>query len=412
MENVATNVMTNIQDFNVVASELQKKLKVNGETKDKIYGASVVNSSPAMETVVSDAVNVAMPTVEQSGQQDAPVNHEEVKEEVQNNVVAPIPMNPVPDVAVPTSQEEQKELPQGDEPAVVPIPVATSAEEKVAEEQDNGLYKIVEVDELLGAVKVLSSGFNNIKITGEMNANVRAKAMPQAEAPKKEVVDAAADLEQTINEANVQIDESKPLIASVEEKKSSISDEMRRKLTALSDEANKVAGSIQEKEENLAKERASEEEMLEAQQNRDQNESDLSDKLDQKKIKEEDLKEQQEQSKQLSYVVEDMTARLKEVDKQNKAIANQAALHTQENKQATQKLNDEANAFGEQIVKTDVEIRELTDQIDVVASANEEIDKMIKETANIVDIDSLMAENANYDSSYTSDYAAPRARSM
>ena len=412
MENVATNVMTNIQDFNVVASELQKKLKVNGETKDKIYGASVVNSSPAMETVVSDAVNVAMPTVEQSGQQDAPVNHEEVKEEVQNTVAAPIPMNPVPDVAVPTSQEEQKELPQGDEPAVVPIPVATSAEEKVAEEQDNGLYKIIEVDELLGAVKVLSSGFNNIKITGEMNANVRAKAMPQAEAPKKEVVDAAADLEQTINEANVQIDESKPLIASVEEKKSSISDEMRRKLTALRDEANKVAGSIQEKEENLAKERASEEEMLEAQQNRDQNESDLSDKLDQKKIKEEDLKEQQEQSKQLSYVVEDMTARLKEVDKQNKAIANQAALHTQENKQATQKLNDEANAFGEQIVKTDVEIRELTDQIDVVASANEEIDKMIKETANIVDIDSLMAENANYDSSYTSDYAAPRARSM
>ncbi len=406
MENVATNVMTNIQDFNVVASELQKKLKVNGETKDKIYGASIVNSSPAMETVVSDAVNVAMPTVEQSGQQDAPVNQtiEEVKEEVKNTVVAPIPMNPVPDVAVPTSQEEQKELPQGDEPAVVPIPVAASAEEKVAEEQDNGLYKIVEVDELLGAVKVLSSGFNNIKITGEMNANVRAKAMPQAEAPKKEVVDAAADLEQTINEANVQIDESKPLIASVEEKKSSISDEMRRKLTALSDEANKVAGSIQEKEESLAKERASEEEMLEAQQIRDQNESDLSDKLDQKRIKEEDLKEQQEQSKQLSYVVEDMTARLKEVDKQNKAIANQAALHTQENKQAAQKLNDEATAFGEQIVKTDGEIRELSDQIDVVASANEEIDKMIKETANIVDIDSLMAQNADYDVNYTSEY--------
>lgn len=411
MENVATNVMTNIQDFNVVASELQKKLKVNGETKDKIYGASVVNSSPAMETVVSDAVNVAMPAVEQSGQQDAPVN-KTTEEVVQNTVVAPIPMNPVPDVAVPTSQEEQKKLPQGDEPAVAPIPVAVSAEEKVAEEQDNGLYKIVKVDELLGAVKVLSSGFNNIKITGEMNANVRAKAMPQAEAPKKEVVDAAADLEQTINEANVQIDESKPLIASVEEKKSSISDEMRRKLTALSDEANKVAGSIQEKEENLAKERASEEEMLEAQQNRDQNESDLSDKLDQKKIKEEDLREQQEQSKQLSYVVEDMTARLKEVDKQNKAIANQAALHTQENKQATQKLNDEADAFGQQIVKTDVEIRELTDQIDVVASANEEIDKMIKETANIVDIDALMADNANYDASYTSDYAAPRAKSM
>lgn len=411
MENVATNVMTNIQDFNVVASELQKKLKVNGETKDKIYGASVVNSSPAMETVVSDAVNVAMPAVEQSGQQDAPVN-KTTELVVQNTVVAPIPMNPVPDVAVPTSQEEQKKLPQGDEPAVAPIPVAVSAEEKVAEEQDNGLYKIVKVDELLGAVKVLSSGFNNIKITGEMNANVRAKAMPQAEAPKKEVVDAAADLEQTINEANVQIDESKPLIASVEEKKSSISDEMRRKLTALSDEANKVAGSIQEKEENLAKERASEEEMLEAQQNRDQNESDLSDKLDQKKIKEEDLREQQEQSKQLSYVVEDMTARLKEVDKQNKAIANQAALHTQENKQATQKLNDEADAFGQQIVKTDVEIRELTDQIDVVASANEEIDKMIKETANIVDIDALMADNANYDASYTSDYAAPRAKSM
>ena len=107
-----------------------------------------------------------------------------------------------------------------------------------------------------------------------------------------------------------------------------------------------------------------------------------------------------------------MTARLKEVDKQNKAIANQAALHTQENKQATQKLNDEADAFGQQIVKTDVEIRELTDQIDVVASANEEIDKMIKETANIVDIDALMADNANYDASYTSDYAAPRAKSM
>ncbi len=397
MENVATNVMTNIQDLNVVASELQKKLKVNGETKDKIYGASVVNSSPAMETVVSDAINVAMPEVAAE-----PVVQ---KEESQENVAAPIPMSPVPDVAVPTSQEEQKELPQEAIPAVAPIPAPT-------EGQDNGLYKIVEVDELLGAVKVFASGFNNIKITNEMNANVRAKAMPQTEAPKKEVVDAAADLEQTINEANVQIDESKPLLASVEEKKSSISDEMRRKLSALSDEANKVAGSIQEKEENLAKERASEEEMLEAQQNRDQNESDLSDKLDQKRIKEEDLKEQQEQSKQLSYVVEDMTARLKEVDKQNKAIANQAALHTQENKQATQKLNDEADAFGEQIVKTDVEIRELTDQIDVVASANEEIDKMIKETASIVDIDALMAQNADYDVNYTAEYEAPKARHL
>ena len=402
MENVATNVMTNIQDLKVVASELQKKLKVNGETKEKIYGASVVNSSPVVETVVSDAVNTVIPEVAAVEPVVQPIEAvPEQKAEPQENVVAPIPMSPVPDVTVPTSQEEQKELPQ--EAAPIPTPTV---------EQDNGLYKIVGVDELFGAVKVLASGFNNIKITNEMYANVRAKAMPQVEEPKKEVVDAAADLEQTINEANVQIDESKPLLASVEEKKSSISDEMRRKLSALSDEANKVAGSIKEKEENLAKERASEEEMLEAQQIRDQNESDLSDKLDQKRIKEEDLKEQQEQSIQLSYVVEDMTSRLKEVDKQNKAIANQAALHTQENKQAAQKLNDEATAFGEQIVKTDVEIRELTDQIDVVASANEEIDKMIKETANIVDIDSLMAQNADYDVNYNAEYEPARGRSL
>lgn len=413
MENVATNVMTNIQNFNVVASELQKKLKVNSETRDKIYGASVVNSNPVVDAGVSSAVNAAMPDLATANQGAAPTVEpvvtpvaapvaapvvepitapvEEKKEEVSEVSVAPISMNPIPNVDAPTSQGESNDLPQTQIKAEAPV----ETNEVMAE--DNGIYRIVGLDEILGAVKVLSSGFNNIKITGEMNANIRAKAAPvQVESPKKEVVDLASDIEQTINEANVQIDESKPLLVDTEEKKSSISDEMRRKLAALSEGANKVAESIQEKEENLAKERASEEEMLAAQQSRDQAESDLSDKLDQKKIKEEDLREQQEQSKQLTYVVEDMTARLKEVDKQNKAIANQAALHTQENKQATQKLNDEAEVFGQQIVKTDSEIRDLSDQIDVVASANEEIDKMIKETSNIVDIDALMAQNADF----------------
>ena len=196
--NVSFNVDINLD--NVHAAELNKKLKVNGNTRQAIAETGQVNTN-AVEQPVASVEVAAMPTI------DASQSHVVAPVEAMNaEVNAPIPMTAMPDVNANVSPVV--ETPVVTEEVKEEVPAEVSAEVATPVEEDNGVFK--KVEDVLEA-KAGDKAYNNIKLPKELYENIKGvdRKEVKSETPK---VDPVQELNNKAEEQNLEIDSSSNLI--------------------------------------------------------------------------------------------------------------------------------------------------------------------------------------------------------
>lgn len=196
--NVSFNVDINLD--NVHAAELDKKLKVNGNTRQAIAETGQVNTN-AVEQPVAPVEVAAMPTIDASQSPVvAPV------EAMNAEVNAPIPMTAMPDVNANVSPVV--ETPVVTEEVKKEVPAEVAVEVAAPVEEDNGVFK--KVEDVLEA-KAGDKAYNNIKLPKKLFENIKGvdREEVKSEVPK---VDPVQELNNKAEEQNLEIDSSSNLI--------------------------------------------------------------------------------------------------------------------------------------------------------------------------------------------------------